>query len=333
MMNILLIGATGQIGYALANTLSRTSHQTSMLVRNNRSLAFPENISVLETQSFTEDAFIQALHDVECVIYGAGLPEQFSFDDRVFERVNYSLFKTFLDVLKQSTVRHLVYISTYGVFQEIDGVIRETHPIADQHGMTPYFKAMTQAYQLVIEIAETLNLSLTTIHPASVYGGLNTGDGFTNYIENLLNRRFWRIPVIIEGQFPVVHTDSLAIAIVQSLDKTGAFIVTDQMTSLQEMAQTVRAHAKSLIPPTVPLWMAYASTVLLEFLALRLKKRPIMAQVQLEIISKGWEPKADRARLELGWQPIDLSQGIHKYLHDRKRLLGTEATSHPREAD
>ena len=321
-MNILLIGATGQIGYALTRALSETDHQVSILVRDMHKLAFPENVRVLESREFTSDAFNTALRDVDCVIYGAGLPEQFTFDARIFHQVNYDLFKTFLDVLNQSPVRRLIYISTYEVFQSIDGIIRESHPIADPHTMTPYFKAMAQAYQLVSERAQEMNLRLTTIHPAAVYGGRNTGDGFTNYIENLLHRRFWKVPVIINGRFPVVHADSLASAIVGALDQPGAYIVSDQMTSLKEIAQTVRRHSNSYIPPTVPKWVAYTSTSLLEFLAKLLHKKPVMARVQIEFITKGWEPKAEHAQKELGWEPMSLGDGIRKYLDDRRKLPG-----------
>jgi nucleoside-diphosphate-sugar epimerase len=45
-----------------------------------------------------------------------------------------------------------------------------------------------------------------------------------------------------------------------------------------------------------------------------------MARVQLEFITKGWEPQADRAQRELGWQPLSLRQGIQKYLKDRMNL-------------
>jgi len=321
-MKILLIGATGQIGYALTQALSQTAHQVSILVRDKHKLAFPENVRTIESQEFSPDAFSTTLRNVDCVIYGAGLPEQFSFDTGIFQRVNYDIFKTFLESLNQSPVRRLIYISTYEVFQSIDGIIRETHPIADPRTMSPYFKSMIQAYRLAIERANEMNLKLTTIHPAAVYGGRNTGDGFTNYIENLLNRRFSRVPVIIDGRFPVVHADSLANAIVRALDRPGAYIVSDQMTSLKEIAQTLREHSNSYIPPTVPKWMAYASSSVLEFYAKRLNIKPVMARVQIEYITKGWEPRADRARTELGWQPMSLGNGIRTYLEDRKKLLG-----------
>jgi hypothetical protein len=94
------------------------------------------------------------------------------------------------------------------------------------------------------------------------------------------------------------------------------------MTSLKEMALTLREHAKSYIPATVPLWMAHASSSMLEFSARILRKRPIMARVQIEFITKGVEPRSDRAQEELGWEPLSLSQGIQKYMKDRMSLLG-----------
>ena len=74
---------------------------------------------------------------VDHVIYGIGLPEQFQFDDGVFDRVNCQLLQTFLEALASSGVRRLTYISTYEVFEVIDNDIDETHPIADESDDDP----------------------------------------------------------------------------------------------------------------------------------------------------------------------------------------------------
>ena len=44
--------------------------------------------------------------------------------------------KPFSPLLKQSAVSRLVYISTYEVFEAIDGIIRESHSPADPSGFT-----------------------------------------------------------------------------------------------------------------------------------------------------------------------------------------------------
>ena len=183
-MKILLLGATGQIGQVLMEALSRTGHQVSTLVRNAAGQQFPEGVTTIEHSEFTPDAFKVALHDINHVIYGIGLPEQFLFDNSIFGRVNCDLLRTFLDVLRGSGILSLTYISTYEVFMAIDNEIDETHPVADESEMIPYFQSMIHAYRMVVDFARATNLRLTTIHPAAVYGGRNTGGGITDYMEN-----------------------------------------------------------------------------------------------------------------------------------------------------
>ena len=198
-MNILLIGATGQIGYALALILAKNDHHLRVLVRDKKKLPFPSNVDVLASQQFTVEAYKRALENVDSAIYAVGLPEQFTLCNDSFERVNYGLLTKFLKALEQSTVKRLVYISTYEVFSGVNNTIRESHSIADASQMTPYIQAMIKAYRLVTNYAAEHDLALTTIHPAAIYGGINTGDGITAYIEKLLKRQRLRMPIIING--------------------------------------------------------------------------------------------------------------------------------------
>ena len=220
-MRILLIGASGQIGYSLASALAQTSHQLSVLVRDRAKPPFPQSVRVLQSRSLNPQAFRRALSDIDHVIYSVGLPEQYVPDSGVFERVNLDLLKIFLAEMADADASALTYISTYEVFQAIYGVIRESHPVASETGFSPYFQSMIRAYRLVTDLAAVHDIRLVTIHPDAVYGGVNTGQGFTNYMENLLHKRFWRVPFVFDGRFPVVHTDSLAQAIIASLSGEG----------------------------------------------------------------------------------------------------------------
>ncbi len=86
-MQILLIGATGQIGYALALILAKSDHHLRVLVRNKEKLPFPDDVEVFESQQFTVDAYKHALEDVELAIYSVGLPEQFTLSKEIFELI------------------------------------------------------------------------------------------------------------------------------------------------------------------------------------------------------------------------------------------------------
>ena len=321
-MHILLLGATGQIGYSLARALAQTTHPLTVLVRDRTKHPFPQTVRVLESRSLDAQAFRQALSGIDHVIYSVGLPEQYVPDWRVFKRVNLDLLKIFLAEMPNADTSALTYISTYEVFQAIDGVIRESHPVAGEAGFSAYFQSMIRAYRLVTDFAARHDMRLVTIHPAAVYGGLNTGQGFTNYIENLLRKRFWRVPFVFDGRFPVVHADSLAEAIITSLSGEGPYIVSEQMTTLKAIATVLRQHADSYVPLNAPVKLARAGATVLEWVARFTRTRPIMARVQIDFITQGIEPRSERITRERGWRPKTLDEGLAKYLENQTAATG-----------
>jgi nucleoside-diphosphate-sugar epimerase len=316
-VRILLIGATGQIGYSLVQALAQTTHQTTVLVRDGTKCRLPETVRVVESRAFNPQAFRQALCGIDHAIYAAGLPEQYVSDTNAFERVNLDLLKAFLTELANVGPSVLTYISTYGVFQAIDGIIRESHPVVSENGFSPYFRSMIRAYRLVSNLADRHDIRLVTIHPAAVYGGLNTGDGVTNYLDNLFNKRFWRVPFVFKGRFPVIHADSLAEAIVASLSGEGAYIVSEQMTTLRAIAKSLRQHTDSYVPLNNSVRIARAGATVMEWVSRLARTRPIMARVQIDFITQGFEPISERMTHELGWRPRTLDEGLVKYLEKR----------------
>ncbi len=68
-MRILQIGATGQVGYALARALAEAGHDLTVLVRGSGRLTFPDGIQVVTEREFTADAFRAVLRsDFDCVV-------------------------------------------------------------------------------------------------------------------------------------------------------------------------------------------------------------------------------------------------------------------------
>jgi nucleoside-diphosphate-sugar epimerase len=328
-MKVILIGATGQVGYALAPALIEAGHEVTVLVRDASRLPFSKSIRRVAVPEFDAEVFGRALRDVECAVYCVGLPEQFAFDTGVFDRVNRGLLTTFLSALEASAVRRLVYISTFEVFSPRDGVIRESHPMTPLAGRSPYFTAMTLAYQDVMEFAWRTQTRLTTIHPAAVYGGLNTGDGFTGVIENLLNWRVWRLPAVPPGRFPLVHAGSLAEGVASALLYQGPFILSDEMCDLPTLARALRRQVRSYVPLTVPASLAYGAARPIEALGRAIHRRPLLSRVQLDFIASSSEPLADRARETFGFTPLPIEKGLSRYLSQRTRLLAPSVDSAP----
>lgn len=317
-MKLLLVGATGQIGTALTMRLAQGEHSLRILVRRAPSPPPPRNVEILERGKFTPAAFAEALADIDLAIYGVGLPEQYAASDDVFDRINRELFESFLGQLERTEIRRLVYISTYEVFEAQDGVIRESHPITDPADFSPYFQAMIAGYEKALEFADRTGVQLTTIHPAAVYGGRNTSWGVTNFVENIVRWKVWNVPVAPPSRFPVVHADNLADAIERSLEHTGPFIVSDEMTSLWQLSGKVRQHARCYRPPVLPLFISGTAIRMMEAGARRFGLRPIMSDSQVKFLTAGYEPRADRAVEQLGWNPWSLEKGLEVYFAQRR---------------
>ena len=319
-MKILVLGATGQIGAALTDALVGNGHDVSVLVRS-QGRPFASAVRVLIRAAFTFDAFKEALAEIDHVLYCVGLPEQFRFDPAVFDDVNCKLLDTFLAALAASNVQRLTYLSTYEVFAIVDDVIRERNPIADEAHMTPYFQSMIRAYRTVLEQARQGGIHLTTIHPAAVYGGLNTGNGISDYMENLAAGNALAVPFIGETSFPVVHVASLARAIVLSLDRPGSYIISDGMTSLHEIAQVMRTQTNSYVPWRLPQPVVDAGVYVLESVARATGIKPIASRVQIAFLTKDWRPVSDKAQADLAWTPMPLADGIERVLSAREQRL------------
>ncbi len=337
-MHVLVIGATGQVGTALLAALAAPDNGlpddlgvTAMVRRRPDGVAAEGTrrpVSFHEVPTFTEEGFLHALAGATHVVYGVGLPEQFTYDPAVFERVNVGVLRTFLRALGQhvraaNTPPRLVYVSTYEVFEARNGVIRETHPASRPESfVSPYFRAMARAFALCREETALLRVPLTTIHPAAVYGGRDTGYGLTHYLLNLLGRRYAALPAIVPTAFPVVHADSLAEAILRTLDEPGPFLVSDAMTSLGELARVLRTMAPSYVPPTVPASVVRPALRVMEA-AYRAAHRaglaeapPPMSKAQLDFLTSGAEPKSDRLIQTTTWRPTPLDVGLQRFLDD-----------------
>ena len=288
-----------------------------MLVRNATVLPFPDSVTVIEQPEFTASVFRNALHDVDHVIYGIGLPEQFMFDNSVFDKVNCDLLQAFLEGMRQSGVRRLTYISTYEVFKNINGVIEETHPIVEEAKMSPYSRSKVRAYRSVVHFARSNGVQLTTVHPAAVFGGLNTGDGITNYMGNLASWKLHRVPFVSAGNFPVIHVNSLTDVIIKSLNMPGAYIASDQMTTLKGIAQAMRMQERSYVPLVMPLWLVKLGVSIMEALAKVIRVKPIASSVQTEFVTRNWRPNSGKAVRELRWQQMSLEEGVRRFCRGR----------------
>jgi len=311
----LVLGATGQIGHALATAFSAYG-PVRILARNRPPEPFPSGIATEIRPVLDEAAFAAALQGCRTAVYALGSPNQWASDPAWFERNNVGLLNTFLRALERSTVRDLIYISTFEIFRPQEGIVREANGLTDA-ALPPSFAAMRKAYDAVKEAEKRLGLRVVTLHPAAVFGGLDTANGFTSYLLSLARRMIWKSPAVVPGRFPLIHVDSLAAGAKAALDGAAwgeAFILSDVETNLAGMAAELqRQYPRAYRPITIPFSLAILNSNMMEALSRLTGKPPLISRDQLRYLSAGHGADASKAASALAWKPMPLEEGIRRF--------------------
>ena len=89
-MRVLVTGATGKVGYAIASASLARGDQVRALVRDSKRAAtiLPAGIEQIEGDATDADSLAAAVESCELVFNAMGMPEQWVRDEGIFDRVN-----------------------------------------------------------------------------------------------------------------------------------------------------------------------------------------------------------------------------------------------------
>jgi nucleoside-diphosphate-sugar epimerase len=315
-LKIVVFGSTGQIGYALVEHFSKMDNQFTVTAvkRESNPLIFPANVSTHCVKGLNQESFASALRNSDHAVYAIGSPEQWVGNQDYFRQTNVDILREFLLAIKGFPRLTVSYISTYEVFAARSGICSESYGYVEK-GPTPYYQSMIDALELVRRHESENGTKFIIIHPAALYGGLNTGLGITNYLLNLRSRNYLGTPSILPGKFPIVHVDSLSNALCSAIQKGcygEGFNVSDAYLSLKDLAIAARkVFPKAYQPLELPAWLVNASAHLMDFISHSITRRPpILSAVQVLYITKSFDIDCTKAKLKLGWSPMSIGDGI-----------------------
>jgi len=108
--------------------------------------------------------------------------------------------------------------------------------------------------------------------------------------------------------------DSLVKLILASLNRPGAYIASDQMTSLDDISKALRKQTRSYTPVIMPLPVVKFGVLVMEAIARVVPIKPLTSSVQVAFLTRGWRPDSTKAVRELSWTPMSLDEGCRRYL-------------------
>src|SRR3954454_2214175 len=151
-MRVLVTGATGKVGYAIASLLLDRGDQVRALVRDSKRAASipPAGIEPIEGDVTDAQSLAAAVEGCELVFNAMGMPEQWVRDEAIFDRVNAIGSRELARAANRAGIRRFVHTSTHDVFHAETGESFNETMLADYPKGTAYERSKQHAEELVL---------------------------------------------------------------------------------------------------------------------------------------------------------------------------------------
>jgi dihydroflavonol-4-reductase len=315
-VTVLITGATGQVGNAIARRLAADGIQVRALVRS------PSRAQVLPTAvepvygDVTDAASLKAALDGAATVYhSAGIPEQWRKDTGEFARVNVEGTRNVVEAALAAGVEKFVYTSTDDVLVGAPGEAFDESVVRTSPGETPYQRSKQEADRIVTAALDR-GLPAVFLHPAGVYGPAPfLVKGLNDLLMQLAKRK---TPALLPGGMAVAFSEDVADGHVRAAAQAPVgerYLLAESFQTLTEIAEAVAAaEPGAKVPRVMPLPVARGVSAVGEGVARVTGKPPMIPRSVLRFLERGSRPSGARARAELGWNPTPFSTGVERTL-------------------
>ncbi len=315
-MTVLITGATGQVGNAIARRLADDGVEVRALVRSpERAQVLPAGVQAVFGDVTDAPSLRAALDGSATVYHAAGIPEQWRRDVGEFTRVNVDGTRNVVEAALASGVERFVYTSTDDVLVQAPGAPFDESAVNPDPGMTPYQRSKQEADRIV---AAALNRGLPAVflHPAGVYGPAPfLVKGLNDLLMQLAKRK---TPALLPGGMAVAYSEDVADGHVRAAAQASVgarYLLAESFQSLTDIARAVAAaEPRAKVPRVMPLAVARAVSTVGERVAQVTGRPPMIPRSVLQFLERGSRPSGARARSELGWNPTPFPTGVERTL-------------------
>src|SRR3954449_4720062 len=260
-MKVLVTGATGKVGNAVARALHARGDEVVALARDPEKArgTLPDGIAVVRGDVTDPGSVRAAVDGCELVFNAMGMPEQWVRDESIFERLNARGTETVVRAARDAGVRRFVHTSTIDVFEAPPGGRFDESKVATRPKNTAYERSKQHAEQLALA-ARGPDMELVFANPSAVYG---PGPGSISLDDQIFKPvARGRLPALTPGGLGVVHARGAAAGHLLAAERGRngqRYILSDRHVTLRGLAETVvRVAGNGRVPPVLPVPVARA---------------------------------------------------------------------------
>jgi nucleoside-diphosphate-sugar epimerase len=325
-MQVLVTGATGKVGHAIASALLDRGDRVRGLVRDPSRAAsiLPAGVEPVRGDATDPGTLAAAVAGCELVFNAMGMPEQWVKDEGIFDRVNAHGSGALAAAARRAGVRRLIHTSTHDVFHAGSGERFDETMLADYPKGTAYERSKQHAEELVL--AERNGMEVVILNPSGVYGPTpSPTPSFENGLFEPVVRK--RLPAVPPGGTGYAFVEGVADGHLRAAEKGGdgeRYILADGYATFREIAETVKQVAgRGRVPPVMPVPVARALAATGEGISRIIRRPPLLPRGQLTYFLWQAQPDSSKAQSELGWQTTPLADGVRRTLDSMDLLAAS----------
>lgn len=292
MTKLLFTGASGFLGYNIRPLLEKDYDVHTIGLTDDDDIKF--NIA-------KEVPPINTQYDV--VLHAAGkahVVPRTEAEKQVFYDVNYQGTVNLCKALENAGIpRAFVFISSVAVYGcEFGELITEEHPL---EGNSPYAESKIMAEKYLAEWCSKNHVVLSILRPSLLAG--KNAPGNLGAMVNGIKKGFYMNIAGGKVVKSILMADDIARLIPKISEKGGVYNVCDtRQPSFGEISMSVAKQLGKGKPLNIPYWMAWCMAKVGDLLG---NKAPINSY-KLEKMTKSLTFSNEKARKELGWEPLDV---------------------------
>lgn len=221
-------------------------------------------------------------------------------EKQAFYDVNYQGTINLCTALEKTGVpKALVFISTVAVYGcEFGELITEEHPL---EGNSPYAESKIMAEKYLAEWCSKNHVILSILRPSLLAG--KNAPGNLGAMVNGIKKGFYMNIAGGKVVKSILMADDIARLIPKISEKGGVYNVCDTcQPSFGEISMSVAKQLGKGKPLNIPYWLAWCMAKVGDLLG---SKAPINSY-KLEKMTKSLTFSNEKARRELGWEPLDV---------------------------
>lgn len=292
MKKLLFTGASGFLGYNIRPILDKNYDVHTIGLTDDDDIKF----------NIAKDAPpINTHYDV--VLHAAGKAHtvpRTTVEAQVFFDVNYQGTVNLCKALEKTGIpKVLVFISTVAVYGcEYGDLITEEHPL---NGETPYAKSKIMAEEYLTEWCAKNGVILGILRPSLLAG--KNAPGNLGAMVNGIKKGFYMNIAGGKVVKSILMAEDIAHLLPLLEEKGGIYNVCDSyQPTFGEISVSVAKQLGKHKPISIPYWMAWCMAKVGDLLG---SKAPINTY-KLEKMTKSLTFSNEKARTELGWEPLDV---------------------------